>query len=232
MMESNFYSDDFERLIREKTEQYKMYPSEKVWKGVYSSLHTKKRWFIGGMSVLITGIIVVAGRELILPSAHPGSGKKQPLTANLTTPKTTPENTVLPAPFTEFRGGAHSSSFAHNGHALEPLTGVALTDIALTAGEVSDGQSPDALIPDGHQTDPAVAIGQPLDRTATSTAVSSHSATKMELPGAVLHGNGHGFRLHVWRTADLSSLIPPSSRVSVPAMAWHSEKTPILTSPP
>src|SRR5579864_9439414 len=101
-MESNFYSDDFERLIREKTEQYKMYPSEKVWKGVYSSLHTKKRWFIGGMSVLITGIIVVAGRELILPSAHPGSLKKQALTANLTTPKSTPENTVLPAPFTEF----------------------------------------------------------------------------------------------------------------------------------
>jgi len=76
MMESNFYSDEFEQLIREKTEQYKMYPSEKVWKGVYGSLHTKKRWFIAGMSVLVTGIIVVAGKELIAPSAHIGALKK------------------------------------------------------------------------------------------------------------------------------------------------------------
>jgi len=67
-MERNFYSDEFEQLIREKTEQYKMYPSEKVWKGVYSSLHTKKRWFIAGMSLLVTGIILLAGRELLSPS--------------------------------------------------------------------------------------------------------------------------------------------------------------------
>lgn len=71
MKESNFYSDDFEQLIREKTEQYKMYPSERVWKGVHNSLHTKRRWFIGSMSLLVTGILFFAGRELILPSAHP-----------------------------------------------------------------------------------------------------------------------------------------------------------------
>jgi hypothetical protein len=70
MKENNFYSDDFERLIREKTEQYKMYPSEIVWKGVHNSLHTKRRWFIGSMSLLVTGILFLAGRELIAPS-HP-----------------------------------------------------------------------------------------------------------------------------------------------------------------
>ena len=71
MKESNFYSDDFEQLIRDKTEQYKMYPSERVWKGVHNSLHTKRRWFIGSMSLLVTGILFFAGRELITPSAHP-----------------------------------------------------------------------------------------------------------------------------------------------------------------
>jgi hypothetical protein len=68
MKESNFYSDDFEQLIRDKTEQYKMYPSERVWKGVHNSLHTKRRWFIGSMSLLVTGILFWAGRELITPS--------------------------------------------------------------------------------------------------------------------------------------------------------------------
>ena len=68
MKESNFYSDDFEQLLREKTEQYKMYPSEKVWKGIHGSLHTKRRWFISSMSLLVTGILFFAGRELLFPS--------------------------------------------------------------------------------------------------------------------------------------------------------------------
>ena len=74
-MESNFYSDEFEQLIREKTEQYKMYPSEKVWKGIHGSLHTKRKWFITGIFLLITGILVLAGKELILPSGHAAAKK-------------------------------------------------------------------------------------------------------------------------------------------------------------
>ncbi|HEY4285456.1 MAG TPA: outer membrane beta-barrel protein [Puia sp.] len=71
MKESNFYSDEFEQLIREKTEQYKMYPSEKVWKGVHNSLHTKRKWFISSMAALVGGILFLAGRELINPPNHP-----------------------------------------------------------------------------------------------------------------------------------------------------------------
>src|SRR5689334_7048194 len=68
MKESNFYSDEFEQLLREKTEQYKMYPSEKVCKGIHGSLHTKRRWFISGMFLLVTGILFFAGRDLLFPS--------------------------------------------------------------------------------------------------------------------------------------------------------------------
>src|ERR1700748_1707705 len=70
MKENNFYSDDFEQLIRGKTEQYKMYPSENVWKGVHNSLHTKRKWFIGSMALLVTGILYLSGKELIAPSPH------------------------------------------------------------------------------------------------------------------------------------------------------------------
>ncbi len=76
MKESNFYSDDFEQLIRDKTEQYKLYPSENVWKGVHSSLHTKRKWFIGSMAFLVTGILYFSGKELIAPSGHPLLAKK------------------------------------------------------------------------------------------------------------------------------------------------------------
>jgi hypothetical protein len=68
MKESSFYSDEFEQLIREKTEQYKMYPSENVWKGVHNSLHTKRKWFIGSMAFLVIGILLFSGKELLAPS--------------------------------------------------------------------------------------------------------------------------------------------------------------------
>jgi len=70
MKESKFYNDEFEELIRQKTDQYKMYPSDKVWKEIYNSLHTRRRRFIIGMSVLISGILVIAGKELLTPAKN------------------------------------------------------------------------------------------------------------------------------------------------------------------
>ena len=76
-MERKFYNDDFEELIRQKTDQYKMYPSDKVWKGIYNSLHTKRRRFIAGMSVLIIGFLMIAGKELLMPAKHAAIAKKE-----------------------------------------------------------------------------------------------------------------------------------------------------------
>ncbi len=69
-MERNFYSDEFEELISQKTGQFKMYPSDKVWKEIYNSLHTRRRRFVIGMSVLIGGILIVAAVELLQPTKH------------------------------------------------------------------------------------------------------------------------------------------------------------------
>ncbi len=44
-MERQFHNEDFERLLRDNANQYRMYPSEKVWKGVYTALHNRRRWY-------------------------------------------------------------------------------------------------------------------------------------------------------------------------------------------
>jgi hypothetical protein len=54
-MERNFYTDDFEQLIRQKADQYKMYPSDHVWKGVHRALHGRRRWYWTGLAVLLLG---------------------------------------------------------------------------------------------------------------------------------------------------------------------------------
>jgi hypothetical protein len=60
-MQRNMYTDDFEKLIRQKADQYKMYPSDQVWKGVYKSLHGRKRWRWAGLAVLLLGIGIYTG---------------------------------------------------------------------------------------------------------------------------------------------------------------------------
>jgi hypothetical protein len=70
MNERILFDDDFEKLLKEKADQYKMYPSDKVWNGVNSSMHTKRRRFVAGMTFLIGGFLILAGIQLIYPSQH------------------------------------------------------------------------------------------------------------------------------------------------------------------
>lgn len=68
MKERFLYEDEFEKQLKEKADQFKMYPSDKVWNEVYSSLHSRSRRFVVGMTILIGGILILAGNQLIFPS--------------------------------------------------------------------------------------------------------------------------------------------------------------------
>ena len=59
-MESNFSNRDFEQFVKQNADQYRMFPSDKVWKGVNSALHTRRKWygFWLGFLLLLTGAAV------------------------------------------------------------------------------------------------------------------------------------------------------------------------------
>lgn len=65
-MERSFFNEDFdfEQLIKQKSDQYKMYPSDKVWKGIHSSLHSSRKWYWLGMVVFLAGISYYAIEQL------------------------------------------------------------------------------------------------------------------------------------------------------------------------
>jgi hypothetical protein len=69
-MKRNFYTDDFEDLIRQKADQYRMYPSEKVWKEINRSLHSRRKWYWSGFILLLSGISYFAINQLITPGAN------------------------------------------------------------------------------------------------------------------------------------------------------------------
>ncbi|MBI1782110.1 MAG: hypothetical protein HYR66_12205 [Sphingobacteriales bacterium] len=52
-MDKDFYTNDFEQLLRERTEEFKMYPSESVWSNIFNKLHPGRRWGIIGGSLLL-----------------------------------------------------------------------------------------------------------------------------------------------------------------------------------
>jgi hypothetical protein len=77
-MERSYNDRDFEKLLKDNANQYRMYPSEKVWKGVHSALHSRRKWY--GVSAL--AILLIAGLGFsILYINEPGK-----LNSKITTP--------------------------------------------------------------------------------------------------------------------------------------------------
>lgn len=60
-MEREFYTDEFEQLIREKSDQFRMYPSKRVWHSIYNNLHPSRRWPSFVISILFLTSLVSIG---------------------------------------------------------------------------------------------------------------------------------------------------------------------------
>jgi len=57
-MERHF-NNEFERFLKENANQYRLYPSPKVWKGIHAALHTRRKWFgLGIVLLLLTGLLI------------------------------------------------------------------------------------------------------------------------------------------------------------------------------
>jgi hypothetical protein len=61
MMENEFYEDEFEQLLKEKADQFSMYPSKRVWHSIYNNLHPSRRWPSVVMSLLLIGSLILIG---------------------------------------------------------------------------------------------------------------------------------------------------------------------------
>ena len=87
-MESNFNNKDFEHFVKQNADQYRMFPSEKVWEGIHNTLHARRRWYGIGLTLLLLTTGIVTWVMLMSPS-----GKNQPLatTTNSSSTKKIPE---------------------------------------------------------------------------------------------------------------------------------------------
>jgi hypothetical protein len=52
-MERNFNNREFEQFVKQNADQYRMFPSEKVWDGIDKALHNRRRWYGLGLALLL-----------------------------------------------------------------------------------------------------------------------------------------------------------------------------------
>lgn len=67
-MERGFYNEDFEQLIKQKADQYKMFPSDHVWKNIDRSMHTRRKWYWLGFLLFLAGVGYYSMVELMSPA--------------------------------------------------------------------------------------------------------------------------------------------------------------------
>ena len=60
-MENEFYGDEFEQLLKEKADQFSMYPSKRVWHSIYNNLHPSRRWPSVVISLLLISTLMLIG---------------------------------------------------------------------------------------------------------------------------------------------------------------------------
>jgi hypothetical protein len=79
-MESKYRNKDFEQYLKENADQYRMFPSDKVWKGVNNALHTRRKWygFWLGFLLLLTG-----GAVTWVMTTYPSSKKENSVAAGI-----------------------------------------------------------------------------------------------------------------------------------------------------
>jgi len=111
-MESNFNNKEFEQYVKRNADQYRMIPSEKVWKGINGALHTRRRWYGLGLALLL---LLTGGSVTWVMVSYPVSIKQnissvknnqpipiQPVNSNQVSSNVTSENISELLPFNKF----------------------------------------------------------------------------------------------------------------------------------
>jgi Outer membrane protein beta-barrel domain len=61
MIKNEFYGDEFEQLLKEKADQFSMYPSKRVWHSIYNNLHPGRRWPSVVISLVLISSLMLIG---------------------------------------------------------------------------------------------------------------------------------------------------------------------------
>ncbi len=166
-MERSFYNEDFdfEELIRHKSDQYKIYPSDKVWKGIQNSLHPTRKWYWLGLVLILGGFSYYAVEQFsssTVASHPPASNKKKDQLAS----NTSASNEAVILPFTPPSSAASRRKTVDRSSYVKKGLVVAMSEAETP--EAEEETIPLSVIADARLNKPAFSIDQSQTHEATS----------------------------------------------------------------
>lgn len=71
-----YTTDELEELLKERSDQYLLYPSDRVWSNIKKELHPNRNWVYASLFLLIfvgitTGVMMIHQKKSSLVSAQP-----------------------------------------------------------------------------------------------------------------------------------------------------------------
>ncbi len=60
-MEKKFYRDQFEQMLKDTADSFRMYPSRKIWHSIYNDIHPARKWPSFAVLLLLTVSIMYIG---------------------------------------------------------------------------------------------------------------------------------------------------------------------------
>ena len=174
MKERILYDEEFEKQLKEKADQFKMYPSDKVWNEVYSSLHTRRRRFVAGMAFLIGGILILAGTELFFPAKNTA---QKTIAANIAVPAK-PASTDNLRSFTPNDFSTSPSDISEGPHNTGP--GLNMASPFVLSSALPSRQPSHDILESADEKIPAGNFAKPIQ--ADDLKVSVKSATPPAVP--------------------------------------------------
>jgi hypothetical protein len=167
-MEKRFINRDFEQYLKNNADQYRMFPSERVWDNIHQRLHSRRRWYGIGLALLLISTAVITSL-LFLPSGRPAPLARQTMTATETRfPVPESENRIRPvtspAPVTTTpRNTVEDRLFPAT--ALREETSVAVAasipaSATYTAASLQDNRTPVNTVTPGHPEMPSLAAAK------------------------------------------------------------------------
>ncbi|MBC7874693.1 MAG: hypothetical protein H7Y01_11880 [Ferruginibacter sp.] len=165
-MENKFNNGDFEQFVKQNADQYRMFPSDKVWKGIHNTLHTRNRWYGIGLALLLltTGVVTWV---MLIPSGKNGQvvSTLPKITVQQTVPEKMPAAAVVIVPA---KAPASKNSFV-------VATGNIREDIFLND---NTGTEPSIIAETGISTVEEVAYNNPVPVTKVEVTHQPESAVK------------------------------------------------------
>jgi hypothetical protein len=180
-MENNFDNRDFEQFVKQNADQYRMFPSEKVWKNIHHALHTRRRWYGLGLVVLLMTSGIVTWVMLSPSIRNNGSLAYKPAAVSQTFP-TEQKNSSAPILITASKSADNTSRFITSTDNLQKNLFISIPENIVAGNMTSEENTVTAELP--IPTEPVINSTSPAETEiqAKPVLVYNKPATKTEKP--------------------------------------------------